>query len=164
MINTIRRVLVPVDFSPYSDEAVAYATGLAKRLDASIELLHVVEDPYLTGTWSPDVYVPDAIASLESLARDAHDRLTVATAAIRVQGVTATASVRKGSAPRTIVEHATVENVDLIVLGTHGRTGLAHVLLGSVAERVVRLAPCPVLTVKATPVVHAVAAVACALA
>jgi nucleotide-binding universal stress UspA family protein len=158
MNDTIRTVLVPVDFSPYSDEAVAYATRLARRLDASIELLHVVEDPYLTGTWSPDIYVPDVIDSLAALVSDAQDRLERTTASVRAQGVPATAVVRRGSAARAIIEHAATGDFDLIVLGTHGRTGLAHVLLGSVAERVVRLAPCPVLTVKATSVRQTIAA------
>jgi universal stress protein A len=162
MNDTIRTVLVPVDFSSYSEGVIAYAAHLAKRLDASIELLHVVEDPYLTGTWSPEIYVPDVLDSLDALALEAQNRLDLAVAGIRAQGVTASAVVRRGAAARTIIERAKTGTFDLIALGTHGRTGLAHVLMGSVAERVVRLAPCPVLTVKSTSVARSTAAVGAA--
>jgi nucleotide-binding universal stress UspA family protein len=151
-INTMHSILVPVDFGPHSDRAVSYATRLAADTGASIELLHVVEDPYLAGVWTPELYLPDPVELCAELAEEAQDRLAIMTAAVRAQGVTASAVVRQGAATRTIVDYASAGRFDLIVLGTHGRTGLTHALLGSVAEHVLRRAPCPVLTVKAAPV------------
>jgi nucleotide-binding universal stress UspA family protein len=147
MNATIRRILVPVDFSPHSDRAVSYATGLATRLDASIELLHVVEDPFLAAAWNPDIYIPDVTQTLTSLSDDAQAQLAIARAGVRAQGIPASGVVRRGAPAKTIVEHAGTDHFDLIVMGTHGRTGLSHALLGSVAERVLRHASCPVLTV-----------------
>ena len=151
-MSTIHNILVPVDFSPHADRAVGYATRLAGQTGASIELLHVVEDPYLASVWSPDLYLPDPVELCAELAAGAHDRLAIIAAAVRAQGVTARASVRQGIAALTIAERAAAGRFDLIVMGTHGRTGLPHILLGSVAEHLLRHAPCPVLTVKVTPV------------
>jgi nucleotide-binding universal stress UspA family protein len=147
MNATIRSILVPVDFSPHSDRAVSYATGLATQLGASIELLHVVEDPFLAGAWNPEIYIPDVTQILTALSDDAESRLAITKAGIRAQGIKASSIVRQGAPASTIVEHAGAGHFDVIVMGTHGRTGLAHALLGSVAERVLRHASCPVLTV-----------------
>jgi nucleotide-binding universal stress UspA family protein len=147
-VNTnIRRILVPVDFSPCSNHAVAYAARLAKKLDASLELLHVVDDPVTAGAWGSEIYVPDLAGILASVATDAESRLAVAVAGLRGQGLSAGSLVRQGHPERTIVEHAAEGRFDLVVMGSHGRTGLSHALLGSVAERVLRHAPCAVLTI-----------------
>jgi nucleotide-binding universal stress UspA family protein len=148
MHDNIRRVLVPVDFSPHSDHAVAYAIRLAANLGASLELLHVVENPYLSVVWSPEVSMPDVTGVLETLADDVQERLAIIAAAARAQGVRTSGTVAVGTPAGAIVGHAGIARADLIVMGTHGRTGLSHVLLGSVAERVLREAPCPVLTIK----------------
>lgn len=116
----IRRILVPTDFGQASDAALAQARELAAALGASLHLVHVVEDAERA----------DALAaSLE--------------AALGHQ-----TALLSGPTARTIVEYAADRAFDLIVMGTHGRTGVAHLLLGSVAEQVVRTAPCPVLTVR----------------
>jgi nucleotide-binding universal stress UspA family protein len=140
------RILVPVDFSPHSDRAVIYAESLAAQLNASIELLHVLEDPFLGEAWSPELGIPDVTEILATLLADAEGRLAMARTGVRAQGIPAGSVVRRGSPAQTILEHAKACRFDLIVMGTHGRTGLSHALLGSVAERVVRQAPCPVLT------------------
>ena len=145
----IRNILVPVDFSEHSDRAVAYAARLAKQLNASLELLHVINDPILAAAWGPDVYVPDLTELLKALTDDAETRLGVTLAGLRGQGLAASSAVRQGIADRSIAAHAVAGCFDLIVMGSHGRTGLSHALIGSVAERVVRHAPCPVLTVTA---------------
>jgi universal stress protein A len=158
MNTTIRNILVPVDFSPYSDHAVAYAARLAKKLDASIELLHVVDNPVIAGAWGTEIYVPDLTELLASVATEAQTRLAVAVAGLRGQGLTASSTVRQGGPEQTIVEHAGAGHFDLIVMGSHGRTGLSHAFLGSVAERVLRHAPCAVLTITDAAVQHQSAA------
>ena len=143
---TISRILVPTDFSADANAAFAYAVALARKFDAPVHLLHVVEDPLAAGVWSSEIYTAEIAGLQANLVRDAEERLRRS-----VPDVAGTVSteVRTGRAAKQILETAREMNVDLIVMGTRGRTGLAHVIMGSVAERVVRLAPCPVLTLRA---------------
>jgi glycine betaine transporter len=145
---TISRILVPVDFSAYSERAVEYAISLAGRLGASLDVLHVVEDPLATGVWGGETAIPNLTELREELVEDAERRLVPYCDAAERAHVPVVATARLGLAAITIVEEAKSLGVDLIVMGTHGRTGVAHLLMGSVAERVLRHAPCPVLTVR----------------
>jgi len=156
MTDTISRILVPVDFSPHADRALCYATILAYRLGASVTLLHVVENPIVTGAWGPEVYVPNVIDLLDELTAAAGRRLTTLKESAVALGLAADTVVITGRPAQAIVEHAR-GGFDLIVMGTHGRSGLSHVVMGSVAERVVRKAPCPVLTLRASDAPAAIA-------
>ena len=151
MSQIIRRILVPVDFTEHSEHATWYACELAARIGARIELLHVVEDPFISGAWSPGVYLGPSAEMLESILTDAENRLERAASAVAESGVRPQYVVLRGHPAQSIVEHARTGDADLIVMGTHGRTGLSHLLLGSVAERTLRTAACPVLTIKLTP-------------
>lgn len=142
---TISRILVPTDFSADGDAAFDYALGLSRPFNASVHLLHVVEDPLAAGVWSSEIYTAEIAGLQVNLVRDAEERLRHSAPADG--GVTT--EVRTGNAAKQILEAARERQADLVVMGTRGRTGLAHVVMGSVAERVVRLAPCPVLIVKA---------------
>ena len=148
MTESIARILVPVDFGPHSDRAVRYATYLAGKLGASVELVHVVDNPVASGAWTAEVYVPNLPQLLESLIGEANKRLTAMKSLVAGHGIQAEAIVLTGQPAHTIVDHALARGFDLIVMGTHGRTGLSHVFVGSVAERVVRKAPCPVMTLR----------------
>ena len=148
MTERIAHILVPLDFSTNAARALRYAKTLASRFGASLELLHVVEDPFTSGAWSSEIYVPNIVELRGSLVKDAEQRLAVDQSALSLEGVPTIATVRTGPVGYTIVEYAQAVHADLIVMGTHGRTGLAHIFMGSVAERVVRTAPCPVLTVR----------------
>ena len=131
----LKRILVPVDFSDCSKKALQYATPLARQFNAELTLLHVVE-PYRA--FSPEIplcEVPTAEA-----ARIAFDGLVIE--------IPFKAVVREGEPHTQIVAAAEELATDLIVLSTHGRTGIAHVLIGSTAEKVVRNAGCPVLIVR----------------
>jgi nucleotide-binding universal stress UspA family protein len=140
----IRRILVPTDFSDCSAHAVDYAVGLARTLPSRITLIHVFE-PVSAG----DIYGFVEVTSLnEQAERSARRKIANDVARLRKRGIAATGVVSVGAVASAIVRHA-AKSVDLIVIGTHGRSGLNRWLLGSVAERVVRLAPCPVLTVRA---------------
>lgn len=144
---TIKRVLVATDFSDASSAALAYACAFADRFSASIHLLHVLED-LASHAWTTEVYVAALPGVHEEMERQARERLEQQMSADARQRYDAVLALRGGSPFVEIVRYAREERIDLIVMGTHGRGAIAHMLLGSVAERVVRKAPCPVLTVR----------------
>ena len=150
MTRGLTRILVPTDFSPPSAAALIAAKELATRFGASIHLLHVLDDPYATASFAAEVYgyIPPGLK--ESWQRAAEKQMLTVFPEAERGPFRATTAVACGSAARTIVEYADQNGFDLIVMGTHGRGGVAHLLLGSVAERVVRTARCPVLTVRET--------------
>ena len=131
------RILVPIDFSPPSEAALARGRELADTFDAELHLLHIAENPFLRAV------VSDSQSLEEAPRRWLQDRLTDGE---RRRG--AVTVVEQSDEPAdAILRYAKSANVDLIVMGTNGRTGLARLALGSVTEAVVRKAPCPVLTV-----------------
>lgn len=151
MIESINRILVPVDFSVHSERAIRYATTLARTFGAQVMLLHVVEDPFVTGAWPAETVAPNIPELLSDLIKTATTQLAEIKRRLSTQqGVVVQTAVVKGRPDREIVGFATTGAFDLIVMGTHGRTGLSHALVGSVAERVVQTAPCAVLTLRET--------------
>lgn len=145
MKSIISRILVPTDFSDASDVALDYARSLAAQLGASVELLHVLEDPFVAEGLLAEAYVTEGPSVRADLLADARARLEHRA----TPGVTTTVLFGRGAA--TIVDYAAHSDANLIVMGTHGRTGLAHLVMGSVAESVVRTARCPVLTIGHIP-------------
>lgn len=141
--RAVRRILVPLDFSEPSRLALRYASELARTYGAHLALLHVVENVLLPGIYGMEP-VPVDTPEVKARAREALQEM------IREEDGSeqATFEVKVGHAVDAIVDYAKAQEVDLIVIATHGRTGLKHFLLGSVAENVVRMAPCPVFTVK----------------
>lgn len=142
----IKQLVVATDFSETSEAAMRYGRELVRRLGARLHVLHVADD--VSARYAQDgavVLPPEIQADIESAAQiqlerqlSDDDRRELAAVAV----------LRKSNAPaETIVNYATAANIDVIVIGTHGRRGLAHLLLGSVAERVVRTSRCPVLVV-----------------
>jgi universal stress protein A len=137
----IRRILFPTDFSDNAKSAFQYGLGIARKFGADLYLVHVVHSfpemrPYNVRQLI-DLMVKHAETSLREQLKTSQEH------EVRLHPV-----VRVGVEDIEITTLAEEERIDLIVMGTHGRTGLAHALLGSVAERVVRRAPCPVLSVK----------------
>ena len=112
------------------------------------QLLHVVEDPFVTGAWSSEAFVPNMPELLDELIQAAQAQMAQSNKRLAEHGFVVETAVIKGQPAQTIVEHATTGGFDLIVMGTHGRTGLSHAFMGSIAERVVQKAPCAVLTVR----------------
>jgi nucleotide-binding universal stress UspA family protein len=151
MTDVIARILVPVDFSPHSERVVAYAIMLASRLGAELEFFNVVEDPFQTGAWPTEIQVTAYAELMDGFKEQARGHLAPLRKRAAAAGVEAHTSVLVGRPAAAILDHATTGHFDLIVMGTHGRTGLSHVVIGSVAERVVRRAACPVLTVRHAP-------------
>jgi universal stress protein A len=147
MAPTITRILVPTDFSETADAAFAYAQTLAAPFGASLHLVHVFSDPYVLSAYAPDVYAEVPAVLREEALRQVDDELKKR-AWKNDTGVPIITATAIGLTARELVRYATDHAIDLIVMGTHGRHGIARYLLGSVAEHIVRIAPCPVLTVR----------------
>ena len=141
--STFKHILVPHDFSETASAALAYALDLAAKLGARVTVLHVYD---AVGYGFPEGWAltAEVAGQIEAAASQALDGVVERA---RKSGVTVDRVLRQGPAWSEIEGFARAANVDLIVMGTHGRRGLSRVLLGSVAERVVRVSPCPVLTV-----------------
>jgi len=141
----IRQILVPIDFSPSAASVVEWAAHLAREHGSRLILLHAyhlpVEFQQLEAAYLP----PDFWANVKNEAAGTLERFAEP---LRAQGIQAECVVREGYPATVIEEEAARIGADLIVIGTRGLSGLKHLLLGSIAERVVQHAPCPVLSVK----------------
>jgi nucleotide-binding universal stress UspA family protein len=145
----VKQILVPTDFSPASDIAFGYALDLAAREGAAIHLLHVLDAAGFAAAYPDGLYVELPALREESIQRAKATLDDVAKRCAAVN-VVATTEVLVGAPAGSITAEANVRGSDLIVMGTHGRGAFAHFVLGSVAEKVVRTAQCPVLTVRDT--------------
>ena len=146
MTIRLQKILLPTDFSNYSAAATKYACELATKFDAELHLLHTLEirtdvtPDFAMGLTLPR-YINESKAAVEKSLTGVLDPQWSA-------GRKVVHAILEGSPKVEIIRYARQQDIDLIVLSTHGRTGLAHVIMGSVAESVVRTAPCPVLTVR----------------
>ncbi len=143
---TINKILVPIDFSEYSKSALKYAVSFAKKFEAEIFLIYVVE---------PIIYPPDfsmgqiAIPSMDiDLDKRAEEELKKLIETEINSSLKAEAIIKTGKPFIEIIETASEKNIDMIIIATHGHSGVEHILFGSTAEKVVRKAPCPVLTLR----------------
>ena len=143
----VQHMLVPMDFSATADQALAYAIALAQQLQARLTLLHVLD---LTPVTMDEMTAGVTATYLEAQETEAQHLLQASLERVQHAGLQGESLLVEGTPTHTIVEMAGEQGVDLIIMGTHGRTGLAHVFLGSVAEHVVRQAPCPVLVTRKT--------------
>ena len=144
-MRTVQRVLVPVDFSEYANQALEYAIVLASKLGARLTLLYVIQSPPWGGV-DMDVTLPHAYSQyIQHLEAESANSMQAYLERVTAAGLEGEVAVVNGVPFHEIIETAKMQQVDLIVMGTHGRTGLQHILLGSVAEKVVHLAPCPAI-------------------
>jgi nucleotide-binding universal stress UspA family protein len=148
MMAPVIKILVPTDFSETADAALEYAKTLAGQLGASLHLLHVFSDPYAVAANAPDGCAALPPTLRERAREDARECLRKRLTPEEEARFAGTYAIVMGLTARQIVEFADENGMNLIVMGTHGRRGVAHLLLGSVAEHVVRTAACPVLTVR----------------
>jgi universal stress protein A len=145
-MKTISKILVATDFSPNSEQACEYALELAKKFNSSLFVLHVINEPVdLRGFYVPHISFDELEKEIEKGAENMLEKLC--NTAFAGYGNYEKA-VTSGVPYEEILRKATEINASMIVLGTHGRQGLDHLIFGSTAERVVRTAPCPVLTVR----------------
>lgn len=143
---TIGRILVPIDFSSYSKEALQYAVPFARKFKAELILLHVVEPAIYPADFNfGQVGIPSIEDELRSKAVDELNKLAEKETKRRARS---TIMVRVGKPFIEIITTAKEEKIDLIIMATHGHSGIEQILFGSTAERVVRKAHCPVLTVR----------------
>lgn len=142
MMN-LKKILVPMDFSRFSAKALRYAEELAEKFHAELHMLHAFETvPIMNGEGI--YFPPDVTAQEEEAARKILGEQEVNVS----DSVRVVRELNHGHPFVEIVRYAKEKDIDLIVMGTHGRGAISHMLLGSVAEKVVRKAPCPVLTVR----------------
>jgi nucleotide-binding universal stress UspA family protein len=145
MTIEIRTILVPIDFSSHADAVLEWAAHMAEEHGSRLVLLHAYHLPVdfqqLEGAYLP----PDFWKQVKS---EASENLERCAAKLRERGLAVETVVREGYPATAIEEEARARHADLVVIGTRGHSGLKHLLLGSVAERVVQKAPCPVLAVK----------------
>jgi nucleotide-binding universal stress UspA family protein len=138
-----KTIAVATDFEDAAQLALEYAAVLARKFGAGLRVLHIVEPPRMLGN---EFGVPDVGVLTDQAIEKAQARLSETLATVPNDDVIG--QVLVGHAAQKIVEYAADHAVDLVVMGTHGRGAVAHLFVGSVAERVVRTAPCPVLTVR----------------
>jgi len=143
----LKRVLFTTDFSEFSLAAIDYACTLADRFDAELHVLHVFQEPVPVAP-VPGMPFPPLGSYLEDVKRAAAEQLAKAVDAEWDENHRVVRATAQGSPFVEIIRYARENKIDMIVMGTHGRSGLSHALIGSVAERVVRKAPCPVLTIR----------------
>lgn len=143
----MKNILCPTDFSEFSDRAIRYACELAETFHADVHLLNVVQGYNAVAPGTGETFAPftDWLPELRRQSQEQLDKLPGTEWASKVQVHRA---IQVGAPIDEIVKYAKEHNIDLIIQGTHGRRGIKHMLLGSVAENIVRYAPCPVLTVR----------------
>ncbi|MFA5804531.1 MAG: universal stress protein [Melioribacteraceae bacterium] len=145
-MEQIKKILVPIDFSDYSKNALKYAVQFAKQFNAKIYLVYVVEPMIYPADFSMgQVAIPSADIDLHSRAEEELRKLSkdFINGSLQVEIL-----IKTGKPFVEIIETASANDIDLIIIATHGHTGVEHLLFGSTAEKVVRKAPCPVLTLR----------------
>jgi len=140
-----KKILCPVDFSEFTGEIIQYAHDIAKKYGAELHVLHVI--PNLTYYTPYESFLtPENLIAVEKGIQDEVERDF--TKALKHVDVKVAKVVRTGVAFVEIIDYAKSESIDLIVMGTHGRSAIEHILIGNVAEKVVRKSPCPVMTIR----------------
>ena len=144
------KILVPTDFSVHSDNALRFGCALAERFGAELHVLHVFEDPIERAKEDGFTSViNDELQRAQETFKDGTNKKLEKLPGLEWQKkINTVREMRAGYPYVEIIQYAKQSFIDLIVMGTHGRTGIPHLLLGSVAEKVVRNAPCSVLTVR----------------
>ncbi len=145
-MEQIKKILVPIDFSDYSKNALKYAAQFAKQFNAKIYLIYVVEPMIYPADFSMgQVAIPSTDIDLHSRAEEELKKLSkeIVNGNSKVEVL-----IKTGKPFVEIIESASANDIDLIIIATHGHTGVEHLLFGSTAEKVVRKAPCPVLTLR----------------
>jgi universal stress protein A len=147
----VGKILVPTDYSEPSLVACNHALDLAGHFGASVELLHVWSAPYFGPEYDQGAPSPDHQSLFELIRQRATEEMKAFVGRLdRPASVPMTTTVESGEIVQTVLKHIEATRPDWLVLGTHGRTGAKYLLLGSIATRLVQLAPCPVLTVPKT--------------
>jgi nucleotide-binding universal stress UspA family protein len=142
----IKKVLVPIDFSDYSKSSLRYAVNFANQFNAEICLIYVLEPVIYPPDFSMgQIAIPSINTEWDERAKEELEKLAKTEIP---EGIDVKTILKNGKPFLEIIDTASEENIDLIIIATHGHTGVEHILFGSTAEKVVRKAPCPVLTLR----------------
>lgn len=141
-----QKILVPIDFSKHEDEILAHAKEIADKFNASIDLLHVIPNMDYFTPYESFMAAENVVAVQKGV--EAEVEKDLAEIAKTLPGINVKTAIRTGVAFVEILDYVKTESIDLIVMGTRGRGGLEHIIIGGVAEKVLRKAPCPVLTIR----------------
>jgi len=146
MGNDIKKVLVPIDFSDYSKSALKYAADFAQKFNAEMILIYVVEPVIYPPDFSMgQIAIPSINTEWDMKAKEELDKLADTEIS---NSITVKTIIKTGKPFIEVIETASEEDVDIIIIASHGHSGMEHILFGSTAEKVVRKAPCPVLTLR----------------
>lgn len=147
----VKNILVPTDFSAGSEEAVRYALDLAVSLGATLHVVHVLEDPFAPGAFM-EMYSPPPAEYFIDMERQADERLRASLTAEQKQQCPVVMTTRMGVPATEILARLQEEpTIDLVAMATHGRGSVARFVMGSVTDKVIRAAPCPVVTMREHP-------------
>jgi nucleotide-binding universal stress UspA family protein len=141
-----QKILVPIDFSQYGDEILAYALEMARKFNASIDLIHVIPNMDYFTPYESFMAAENIVAVQKGVEGEVEKDLDEI--AGKLPGINVKKVIRTGVAFVEIIDYIKSDGIDLIVMGTRGRGGLEHIIIGSVAEKVLRKSPCPVLTIR----------------
>ena len=148
---TIKNILVPTDFSAGSEEAVRYGYDLALTLGAKLHVMHVLENPFAPGAFM-EMYAPPPPEYFLNIERQAEDKLRNSLTPGQQEQLDVVMTTRLGVPATEILDRLEAEpRIDLVVMATHGRGGVARLVMGSVTDKIVRSSPCPVLTLREHP-------------
>lgn len=140
------KILVPVDFSEYTDHILGFAVEIAQKFGSSLHLLHVIPNMDYFTPYESFMAADNMVEVQKGIEGEVEKDLQKVAA--KITGVAVTNAVRTGVAFIEVIDYVRSEGISLVVMGTHGRGGFEHILMGSVAEKVVRRSPCPVLTIR----------------
>jgi universal stress protein A len=140
-----KKIVCPVDFSEFTDEIIVYGVNIATKFDAELHLLHVIPNLNYFTPYESFLTPENLVAMERNIEKEIEKdfQKTIKKIAMPVKK-----AIRTGITFVEILDYIKTEKVDLVVMGTHGRSGFEHILLGSVAEKIIRRSPCPVLTVR----------------
>ncbi len=141
-----KKILVPLDFSDYTEEIMKVAVQIAEKFGSAIHLLHVIPNMDYFTPYESFLSAENLVNIQRDIEREVGKDMEVV--AKNIKDISVTKAVHTGVAFLEIIDYVRTENIELVVMGTHGRGGLEHILIGSVAEKVVRKSPCPVLTIR----------------
>ncbi len=141
-MRDILKIVVPIDFNQHTEQLAEYAIGIAQKLGASLRFVHVLEPPHRIGIYE----YPSLGPFTNEVEEHAEEKMKRFIKKMRERFPNSDGKIRRGIIVDSIIDYVDEENGDLIIIGTHGRKGLERLWLGSVAERVIKNAPCPTLT------------------
>jgi universal stress protein A len=148
---TVKHILVPTDFSAGAQEAVRYAYDLANALGATLHVVHVLENPFAPGAFM-EMYTPPSPEYFVDMERQAEEKLRASLTAEQKANVHTVMTTRLGVPANEILARIEEDpGIDLVVMATHGRGGVARFVMGSVTDKIIRSAPCPVVTIREHP-------------